>query len=91
MAPKKLSGAKIARLSVTDLHLHLQEWGVEHSSEDLLSELRAKLERKIVDSEKPPGSDKKEASSSSAQPSSGQGGLCPTFFFLSFFVLGGEK
>ena len=51
MAPKKLSGAQIARLSVPNLYHHLDEWGVEHSGKDLISELRGRLERKMVDSQ----------------------------------------
>lgn len=51
MAPKKLSGAQIARLSVPNLYHHLDEWGVEHTGKDLISERRGRLERKIVDSE----------------------------------------
>lgn len=51
MAPKKLSGAKIARLSFLDLCAALDEWGVPYTKKDLTSELRGRLERKIVDSE----------------------------------------
>ena len=62
--PEKLSGSKIERLSITDLHYHLSQWGVEVSSQDLKSELRAKLERKIVESEK----DKAASCKQSASP-----------------------